>query len=283
VFFSPPTGCLLLEQCPNTLYIHERLENARKRRSIPHMIQTRNRISQYPKKILLSVFIFGLVVLSGKIIYSQFDSISGSFLQSSTEADLASIIAPEFFHKKAMETGAMEEPGLSLYRSNTSKSDVVWFYTHITGDETIAKVILENASKNNIPLALAFALAWEESHYQPKAVNRNATSLDRGLYQLNNKAFPNLAEKDFYDPKTSASNGLAHLSYCIDLSGNEVAALAMYNAGTTKVRSDKTPKRTLDYVSRILSYKDGLEKLFNQQVASRYTFDEHNKVVASHK
>jgi hypothetical protein len=45
----------------------------------------------------------------------------------------------------------------------------------------------------------------------------------------------------------------------------------MYNAGTTKVSSDKTPKRTLDYISRILSYENGLEKLFAQQVASRYS------------
>jgi len=242
------------------------------------MIQNKAGRFIYPKKILLSVFIFGVVILVGKIIFSQFDSISLSFLESSSQADLASIVAPEFFHKKAMETGIETDTALELYRSDVSKADVLWFYSHITGNDAIAKVILDNASKNNIAPPLAFALAWEESHYQPKAVNKNATSTDRGLYQLNNKAFPKLTEKEFFNPETSAHYGLSHLSYCIDLSGNQVAALAMYNAGTTKVANDKTPKRTLDYVSRILNYKDGLEKLFAQQIASRYTIDEEGLV-----
>jgi soluble lytic murein transglycosylase-like protein len=243
------------------------------------MIQTTGN-SAYPKKILLSVFIFALVVLAGKIIYTQFDSMSLSFLESSTDTDLASIIAPEFFHQKALETGAQADTTLTLYRSDVSKADVLWFYSHITGNETIARVILDNASMNDVAPPLAFALAWEESHFQPKAVNRNATSTDRGLYQLNNKAFPKLTEKDFYNPETSARYGLSHLSYCLDLSGNEVAALAMYNAGTTKVRNDKTPKRTLDYVSRILSYKEGLEKLFLQQVSLRYAISDAGEVSA---
>jgi soluble lytic murein transglycosylase-like protein len=220
---------------------------------------------------LLSVFIFGLVVLTGKIIYSQFASMSLSFSESSSDMELASLVEPELFHQKAMETGALTDSSLILYRADVSKADVLWFFSHITGNEGITRIILENASRNNVPPALAFALAWEESHYSPKAVNRNSGSIDRGLYQLNNKAFPQLTEKEFYNPEVSAQNGLSHLSYCLNLSGNEVAALAMYNAGTTKVSSDKTPKRTLDYISRILSYENGLEKLFAQQVASRYS------------
>jgi Transglycosylase SLT domain. len=234
----------------------------------------------YPKKILLAVFIFALVVLAGKIIYSQFDSLSVSFLDPAGDAELASIVAPEFFHQKAIENGQKADPGLTLFRSNESKADVLWFYAHITGDESIARIILENASKNNIAPPLAFALAWEESRYQPKAMNKNAGSTDRGLFQLNNRAFPKLTERDFYNPAVNARYGLTHLSYCIDLSGNEVTALAMYNAGTTKVTSDKTPKRTLDYVSRILSYREGLETLFNQQVASRYSIDGDEQVKA---
>lgn len=247
------------------------------------MMQMHAKRSMYPKKILLAVFIFGLLILTGKIIYSQFNSLEISFQDTDTDTDLASILAPEFFHQKAMETGYQAEPGLALYRADVSKADVLWFYSHITGNETVTRVILENANKNNISPPLAFALAWEESHYQPRAVNKNVSSIDRGLLQLNNKAFPNLTERDFFNPETNAYYGLAHLSYCLDLSGNEVAALAMYNAGTTKVRSDKTPKRTLDYVSRILSYKDGLEKLFNQQVASHYTIGENNDITPAGK
>ena len=242
------------------------------------MVQKNAKTSVYPKKILLAVFIFGLVILTGKIIYSQFSSMSLSFLEAESDSDLASIIAPEYFHQKAIESGRKADPGLALYRSTISKADVLWFYSHITGDENITRIILDNADKNNIAPPLAFALAWEESRYQTRAVNKNASSIDRGLFQLNNKAFPKLTEKDFFNPETNAKNGLTHLSYCIDLSGNEIAALAMYNAGTTKVRNDKTPKRTLDYVSRILSYRTGLEKLFDQQVASRYAIDQDDTV-----
>jgi soluble lytic murein transglycosylase-like protein len=230
----------------------------------------------YPKKILLAVFIFGLVILAGKIIYSQFDSISASFIAAEHQGDLASMVAPEFFHQKAIESSKLAEPGLALYRSDVSKADVLWFYSHITGDETITRIILENASKNNISPSLAFALAWEESRYQPKAVNKNSSSIDRGL-------FPKLTEKDFFNVESNAHYGMSHLSYCIDLSGNEVTALAMYNAGTTKVRSDKTPKRTLDYIFRILSYRDGLERMFNQQVSSRYSISDKEIVSAANK
>jgi len=239
--------------------------------------------SVYPKKILLSVFIFGLVILTGKMIYSQFNVLSLSFLDTGSSTDLASLTLPEFFHQSAIATGKLAEPGLALYRSEVSKADVLWFYSHITSDETLSRIILDNASMNNIAPPLAFALAWEESRYQPKAVNKNATSTDRGLFQLNNRAFPKLTEKDFFNAETNAHYGLSHLSYCIDLSGNEIAALAMYNAGTTKVRNDNTPKRTLDYVSRIISYKDGLEKLFNQQVAVRYSIAEDDSVTIAGK
>lgn len=232
----------------------------------------------YLPKTVLAVFIFGLLILAGKIVFSQFQTISNSIQQVSEESKLASMLSPEFFHKKAIETGKETEPGLALYRSDLSKADVLWFYSHITGNETISRVILEHASKNSISPPLAFALAWQESRYQPKAVNQNASSTDRGLFQLNNKAFPKLTEKDFFSIETNAKFGLSHLRYCIDLSGNEVTALAMYNAGTTKVRNDNTPKRTLDYISRILSYREGLSKTFDQQVASKYLIEKDNSV-----
>ncbi len=246
------------------------------------MIQNNTVNFLYPKKILLSVFITALVVLAGKAMYTQFNSMAGSLSGTDASIELASI-APEFFHKKAMEKSNKADVGLSLYRSEISKADVLWFYSHITNNETVTKIILENAEKNNIPLSLAFALAHEESRYQVRAVNKNATSVDRGLFQLNNKAFPKLTEKEFFNPELNAHYGLTHLSYCLDLSGNEVAALAMYNAGTTKVRNNNTPQRTLDYVSRIQSYRDGLDRLFTQQIAVRYLMDDQGKVSLAKK
>lgn len=241
------------------------------------MMQTATNHAMYPKKILLSVFIFALVILAGKVLYTQFDSIEASFVQEDETVQRAAAIPLENLHKAFTDTRNLADPSLVLYREEISRADVLQFYTHITGNEKVSKIILDNASKNNIPPALAFALAWQESRYQIRAVNKNPTSIDRGLFQLNNRAFPKLVEKDFFDPEVNAHYGLSHLSYCLDLSGHEVTALAMYNAGTTKVRNNNTPKQTLDYASRILHYRQGLEKLFGQQVAAKYTITDNGQ------
>ena len=127
--------------------------------------------------------------------------------------------------------------------------------------------ILEEAEKNDIPLSLAFALAYTESRYNVLAVNKNTnSSIDRGLFQLNDKSFPGLAEQDFFNPKISAKYGMSHLKHCLKVGGNEVTGIAMYNAGTNKVKSGRTPQSTLNYVGKIVAYQDKLERLFTEEV-----------------
>ncbi len=163
--------------------------------------------------------------------------------------------------------------GLELYRQPQSRPSIEWFYTQVTGNREVALAILENADKNNIPLSLAFSLAFVESHYRPKAVNRNSNStIDRGLFQLNSASFPKLTEEDFFNPAISAKYGMIHLRWCMDLAGkgNDVTALAMYNAGTTRVRANKTPQHTLNYVAKISAYRARLETKFNNDIVAFY-------------
>ena len=161
--------------------------------------------------------------------------------------------------------------GLSLYRSLQSRAAVVSFYSKITNNTEVTLAIIENADANNIPLSLAFALAYTESRYKSRAINKNSNaSTDRGLFQLNSNSFPKLTENEFFNPYTSAKYGLAHLHFCLDTAGNETAALAMYNAGTTRVRSNGTPQVTLNYVDSIMNYRDGLDALLTTQVAVLY-------------
>lgn len=163
------------------------------------------------------------------------------------------------------------DDGLTLYRQSISRSQVEWFYTHITGNKDVALAILTEAEKNDIPLSLAFALAYTESRFKSTAVNKNSnTTIDRGLFQLNSNSFPALSEADFFDPYVSAKYGMSHLKFCLNTAGNEVSALAMYNAGTTRVRSNRTPQVTLNYVGKILSYQQMLDNLFAQEVVSYY-------------
>ncbi|MDR2111150.1 MAG: transglycosylase SLT domain-containing protein [Spirochaetaceae bacterium] len=153
---------------------------------------------------------------------------------------------------------------LEFYRDPYFKDDVVEFFTSITDSRVLASVILAQAEAYNIPPALAFALCWEESQYLVRAISKkNANgSIDRGLFQLNNFSFPQLKDADFFNPETNARHGMAHLRWCLDTAGSELAGLAMYNAGANRVTSNQTPKRTLDYVSRILEMRNRMEDAF---------------------
>ena len=152
---------------------------------------------------------------------------------------------------------------LAAYWDPASSDRVISFFEDLTGSREIAALVLHNAVVFNIPPALAFSLCWEESRYNPQAlnVNRNET-IDRGLFQLNSASFPLLSEEDFFNLEINIRNGLSHLRWCLDLAGTEVAGLAMYNAGSNRVSSDGTPKKTLDYISRILKREREIETLF---------------------
>jgi len=164
-----------------------------------------------------------------------------------------------------------EDSGLTLYRESFSRGAVEKFYTCITRNKDVALAILAEADNNDIPLSLAFALAYTESRYNPQAINSNSNSTtDRGLFQLNSNSFPGLTEADFFDPLISAKYGMSHLKFCLNSAGNEVSALAMYNAGTGRVRSNKTPQSTLNYVGKILTYQKMLESLFTDEVEAYY-------------
>lgn len=152
---------------------------------------------------------------------------------------------------------------LHAYKDPVFRKDVTAFFGEMTGSRDIAQVILTGAVANDIPPALAFSLCKEESSFHPRALNRNRNeTVDRGLFQLNSASFPKLTVEDFFDPAANTRHGLSHLRWCLNTAGTEVAALAMYNAGATRVRSTGTPKSTLDYVSRILKRQRNIEELF---------------------
>jgi soluble lytic murein transglycosylase-like protein len=151
--------------------------------------------------------------------------------------------------------------GLLLYREERSRKAVENFYISLTRSREISLPILRYASANDIPLPLAFALAWGESEFNARANNRNSRSVDRGLFQLNSHTFPFLKTEQFYDPEINARYGMEHLRFCLDQSESELVALAIYNAGTVKVRRG-TPYSTLNHIARILEYRDELKEDF---------------------
>jgi hypothetical protein len=155
------------------------------------------------------------------------------------------------------------------YREPASRNLVIDFFTLVCGSHDIAEAVLSNAEAFNVSPSLAFALCWEESRYKPNAVNRRNLngSKDRGLFQLNNYSFPDLTDADFFNPRVNAMYGMGHLRWCLDTGGSEIAALAMYNAGTGRVSSGGTPKHTLDYIARILASRQKIDALFRAEIA----------------
>lgn len=172
------------------------------------------------------------------------------------------------FAKYDVEQTSLNDVGLALYRDKAGKSAVKWFYDRITGNSDITDAILTEANNNDIPFSLAFALANTESKYNPDAKNINTNkSIDRGLFQLNNRSFPQIKERDFFNPEISAKYGMQHLRYCLNMAkGNVAAALSYYNAGATKVGKDRTPQSTVFYIGKIMAYQRKLDMMFASEV-----------------
>jgi soluble lytic murein transglycosylase-like protein len=192
----------------------------------------------------------------------------------SAQAVLASAEAPQV--EPALEIPSLDDYSLATYpemddqiltdyRSAWGRQHVIdWFSTKVCSSTSLAEQILVQADAFNIDPSLAFALAWEESRFDPTAenkMNKNG-SIDRGIFQLNNRSFPKLSVQEFFNPAINAHYAMAHLAWCLEKSGTLVSGLAMYNAGWGKVSKDNTPKRTLDYSSRILKTQAIIEQSY---------------------
>ena len=162
------------------------------------------------------------------------------------------------------------DPILTLYREDLSHDYVFDFFVELTGSSAIAGPIIYHAERNGIPISLAFSLAAIESGFYPRAVGRNATSVDRGLFQLNNRSFPALVENDFFDIDTNARYAMRHLVYCFSVGEEVTTALAIYNAGASRVLAGRTPESTKRYVERIVRYRAQLESDFADYVLEQF-------------
>lgn len=179
------------------------------------------------------------------------------------EAPVLPQVSQKDYCSLILDAKAKPDSIMESYRDIFRRDEVTAFFAAIAGSDEIASHILANSDTYGVSPSLALALCWAESRFSVRALNKNTnTSIDRGLFQLNSNTFPDFEEEEFFDPRINIRYGVAHLKHCLNTAGSEVAALAMYNAGTNRVRSGGTPKKTLDYVSLILDFKQGVEELF---------------------
>jgi len=161
-------------------------------------------------------------------------------------------------------------PALALYREEVTRQQVVNFFVERAGTEDIALPILYYAEKLDISLTLAFSLVYVESRFVPTAVNHNGSSVDRGLFQLNSLTFRNLSADDFFNPEVNAFHGLRYLEFCLEEGKDDAQALAIYNAGLTRVIRGQTPRSTLRYTQHVLSYEAALLEEFRTFILSQF-------------
>jgi soluble lytic murein transglycosylase-like protein len=162
------------------------------------------------------------------------------------------------------------DPALALYRETVTRDHVVEFFVDRTGSEATALPILYYADRLDISLLMAFSLVWTESRFRPVAVNYNDRSIDRGLFQLNSLTFRHLEEEDFFNPDVNTLHGLKYLQFCLEQGETDEEALAIYNAGLTRVAAGRTPASTLIYVSRVLEYQERLTAEFRNYILSHF-------------
>jgi hypothetical protein len=157
---------------------------------------------------------------------------------------------------------------LEYFNNPEYREWVIDFFSYICSNRKVVQAILENADRFDISPSLAFALSWEESRFNPNAINHynRDGSIDRGLFQLNSKSFPNLDIPAFFDVNKNAYYGIAHLRHCFNSGNNEVAALAMFNAGAGRVKTTGAPEVTLNYISRILENRRKIESYFHARL-----------------
>jgi hypothetical protein len=160
------------------------------------------------------------------------------------------------------------DPVLEYFHNDEYREWVIEFFAGLCSSKEIAMAILYNTAEFEVPPALAFALCWEESRFNPYAVNRRNRdgSIDRGLFQLNSRSFPDLETSAFLSVNSNAYHGVKHLRYCLNSGDSEVSALAMYNAGAGRVRSTGAPEVTLNYISRILENRRKIESRFHSRL-----------------
>lgn len=156
---------------------------------------------------------------------------------------------------------------LVLYRDDHLRPLVMDYYASLTGDRAVALAILEACDELNLNPSLGFALAWNESKFNPRAVNDNGNTLDRGLFQLNTRTFPRLDRKTVFDPKINALHGLGYYKAALARLGTEEKALGYYNSGIGLVSDRNLPRSTKAYVKKILADRDRMD---SDAIASIY-------------
>ena len=166
-----------------------------------------------------------------------------------------------------------DTPALYFYRNRHTRAVVIDFFISLVGSEDIAVPVMYYSDKYDISPLLTFSLMYVESRFLPDAVNSNVGSVDRGIFQLNNRSFPHLREEDFFNPDLNASYAIAYLQWCLSHSSSQEQAVAMYNAGYGNITRGYIPETTQNHVQKVYTYRENLSREFSQYLKAHFGDD----------
>lgn len=161
-----------------------------------------------------------------------------------------------------------DQISLALYRNPDTRPSVVEFFVGLAGDRGVAEAILQACDEEHVSPLLAFAIAQKESRFRPNAIGSNPGSRDVGLFQLNSKVYPTLTLREAFDPLVNSRMGLRHLRLSLQQGYDLESALAIYNAGPSRVWANQVPRATQRYVADVMENYERFERDFFRAIAS---------------
>jgi soluble lytic murein transglycosylase-like protein len=186
-------------------------------------------------------------------------SLTGNLLVSAASLVTPTPVEPSEVIPNAYATeDVIYQENFNYARALRIDAEREYYLNLVQGNQRIVEAVYTFAKDLNKDLV--FALILQESGANPKAYNENinkitgeVVSIDRGVFQLNSKSYPNLTEADFFHIETNVKYGVAHLRGELEYwNGNIRKALWTYNAGRNGI-SDGVPTRTITYAQSIIA------------------------------
>ncbi len=176
----------------------------------------------------------------------------------------------DFYNAKSYNSKIYVRYEINDIVGNLDKKQIITFYTQFTKNKKITQIIIDKCLQYNIPLNIGFALAHEESKFNPYAINTNNIdgTIDKGLYQLNSAYHP-FSDEQLFNPQFNSDRALSFLQEMINMNDNMTSALYCYNAGYGRVIIQNIiPETTESHVANILIYEDMLNIEFNKLIST---------------
>lgn len=187
---------------------------------------------------------------------TEFSELLQMLLGGSTTTEVSNKIIP------ASELLSRSKAAYSFSFNNPS------YAAYAGGNTDYDGLITDSSSRHGVEASLVKAVIQAESGYNSQAVSRAGA---KGLMQLMDATGQGLGVSNPFDPQQNIEGGTRFLSNLLKkYNGNEAVALAAYNAGPGRVdrlgiKTDADlqekltllPKETQNYVSKVLSYKQG--------------------------